>query len=79
MNKEQPPRSGPFDSSTTLEAICRGSSERAACEKLNGVAEELGRGMVLQRLRFWPVMGKVLVTRSKLRGSDLGSHLSSLV
>jgi len=43
MNKEQPPRSGPFDSSTTLEAICRGSNERAACEKLNGVAEELGR------------------------------------
>lgn len=27
----------------SLEAICRGSNEASACEKLNGVADELGQ------------------------------------
>ena len=45
-----------------LEAVCRGSNNPAACERLNTVGDELGKGAVLQRLWFRPPIGEVLIT-----------------
>jgi hypothetical protein len=53
----------------SLEAICRGSNEPSACEKLSSVRGIGATGVVLQRLQFWSAVGKVLVTRVRFRAS----------